>query len=284
MSVADYLAGLPPFAGRRAAEFRLTPLPGLTNRSFRVEVAGERYVLRCPGPGAARCVDRGAEIHNAGLAAGLGVAPALLWHDADGTALFQHVDDARALTPSDLSVPATLERTVDLLRRLHASGVAFAGRLLPVVSFDRYLAIASPSYRRRLAPLREALAHEHPGERRRECPLHVDPTPANFLRDASRLWLTDWEYSGVGDPLWDLACLAGEADLDEAAGARMLTRYFGDDGQAAGAALAFWKRRVAIVGLAWFAAEIAAREDDAGYVAAFERRWAALMARPQGTG
>jgi thiamine kinase len=39
------------------------------------------------------------------------------------------------------------------------------------------------------------------------CLCHLDPVPANWLYTAEGLKLLDWEYAGLGHPLWDLAVL-----------------------------------------------------------------------------
>ena len=46
---------------------------------------------------------------------------------------------------------------------------------------------------------------------------HNDLLAANFLDDGARLWLIDWEFSGMSDPAWDLAyaVLEHEMSADE---------------------------------------------------------------------
>jgi thiamine kinase-like enzyme len=47
-------------------------------------------------------------------------------------------------------------------------------------------------------------------------PVHGDPTPGNWIDAGSHLVLIDWEYSGMGDPLWDLAEFSVTASLTPA--------------------------------------------------------------------
>ena len=53
---------------------------------------------------------------------------------------------------------------------------------------------------RRIAPFRPVLCHN-------------DLLPANLIDDGQRLWLIDWEYSGAGHPLFDLAHASTAAGL-----------------------------------------------------------------------
>ena len=48
-------------------------------------------------------------------------------------------------------------------------------------------------------------------------PCHNDTVPENFVKDNEKLYLIDWEYSGMNDPMWDLAahCLECEFSEDE---------------------------------------------------------------------
>ena len=40
---------------------------------------------------------------------------------------------------------------------------------------------------------------------------HCDPLCENFLDTGQRMWIVDWEYSGMNDPMWDLGDLVVEA-------------------------------------------------------------------------
>jgi len=58
-------------------------------------------------------------------------------------------------------------------------------------------------------------------------PCHCDPLCENFLDDGKNMWIVDWEYSGMNDPLWDLGDLSVEAGMNEAQENEMLEAYFG---------------------------------------------------------
>lgn len=72
-------------------------------------------------------------------------------------------------------------------------------------------------------PLRAALeAHPAP-----LAPCHCDPLCENFLDDGTVMWIVDWEYSGMNDPLWDLGDLSVEAGMTADQDAEMMAAYFG---------------------------------------------------------
>ncbi len=43
------------------------------------------------------------------------------------------------------------------------------------------------------------------------------------------MWIVDWEYSGMNDPMWDLGDLAVEAQFDTAREEELIRAYFGGE-------------------------------------------------------
>jgi thiamine kinase-like enzyme len=58
---------------------------------------------------------------------------------------------------------------------------------------------------------------------------HCDPLCENFLDAKGRMWLVDWEYSGMNDPLWDLGDLSVEGQFTEDQEREMFLAYFGGE-------------------------------------------------------
>jgi thiamine kinase-like enzyme len=57
-------------------------------------------------------------------------------------------------------------------------------------------------------------------------PCHCDPLCENFLDDGEKMWVVDWEYSGMNDPLWDLGDLSVEAGFGPGQDEELLAAYF----------------------------------------------------------
>lgn len=288
MTPFECMRRIPLFRGRDPGDFAVEPLAGITNRSYRIAVDDEFFVLKIPGAHTDRFVDRRAETRNADIAAAAGVAPAVLWRDAEtGAALAAGVKGGRALQRDDLHEPAMLRRAVELLRTLHRSGQPFAGVLDPCRAVRRYMALAGENvtgalpYLERLQELRGAV-----GARLAPCvtavprvPSHVDPVAENFLWDGVRLWLIDFEYAAMADPMWDLAYLVNEAGLDTARREDILDHYFGSADALNRARLRDCLMRIEAVNLAWVVLQIATRNDSIDFQAEFERRAALLRQR-----
>jgi thiamine kinase-like enzyme len=227
----EALSGIPGF-DRTAARARFTRLRGLTNLVFKVELGDERLCLRVPGPNTAAIIDRRAEEVAARAAARANIAPDVLYFGADGVMLTRFVEDALPLSPQRLREDAGAARRVALaLRRLHDTVGDFPREFQAFDVIDGYvdllrrLGASLPDGYAELADnarrSREALA-AHPARLR---PCHCDPTGANLLDTGERIWMIDWEYSGMNDPTWDLAYLSVQAAADEAFDRRVLEAY-----------------------------------------------------------
>ena len=59
-------------------------------------------------------------------------------------------------------------------------------------------------------------------------PCHNDSLVGNWVLDKNgRLYLIDWEYSGMNEPMWDLSCLSIECIYTEQDDERLLRFYYG---------------------------------------------------------
>jgi thiamine kinase-like enzyme len=206
-------------------------LGGLTNRVYRLD----DVILRVPGAGTEEYINRANEAAAARAAAVAGVSPALLYADpATGLMVTRYVPDTVTMSPEAFrarrGAPA---RAGQALKRLHSSGQVFPARFELFSMIDDYLRILSgkdvalpDGYHRVVAEaesVRAALAR-NPAPL---VPCHCDPLCENFLDTGKTMWIVDWEYSGMNDPMWDLGDLSVEAGFDAAQDEEILTAYHG---------------------------------------------------------
>lgn len=223
------------FEGLQAKECQITRLGGLTNLVHRVQARGQAVIVRIPGEGTESYINRATEIHNARAAEAAGVAPAVIWGDAvSGVMVTRCIDAIETMTPALFkSRQGSPGRAGAELAKLHRSGQVFEFRFELFAMIEDYLRILSTrdvalpdGYHdvvRAAQPIKSALA-AHPGTL---APSHCDPLCENFLDDGSRMWIVDWEYSGMNDPMWDLGDLSVEAEMSAEQEAELLHAYFG---------------------------------------------------------
>jgi thiamine kinase-like enzyme len=208
-------ARIPLFAD--ATDLHIAPLAGvisLNNTSYRVEAGGATYLLRV-GAETARYlgIRREEEIEAARAAAKAGVAPDVLYSEPTGVMVMPFIV-GKHWDPDAFHEPANIARLAATLRRLHAvTTVAAQGSeyrriewlLESAVALGLELPPNSDDLRAKLA----RIERERTGDPRYVPGLaHNDFWANNFLDDGERLYLVDWEFSGTGEPLIDLATIS----------------------------------------------------------------------------
>lgn len=232
--VMDALRKAPGFEAVTSVD-SITRLGGLTNLVYRVDIGERSVIVRIPGDGTEAYIDRAVEAHNAYAAARAGVSPEVVYVDpASGLMITQTVPNIETMTP-DLFESRTRSpgRAGAALAKLHRSGEAFQFRFELFAMIDDYLNILSTKDVKlpdgyhdvvvAAQPIKKVLAQADLPS----APCHCDPLCENFLDDGAVMWIVDWEYSGMNDPLWDLGDLSVEAGMTAAQDAEMMAAYFG---------------------------------------------------------
>jgi aminoglycoside phosphotransferase (APT) family kinase protein len=237
-------AGAPADVGQAVAEAaaalglerpEVLPLPGgAANRCVRLRNARHDLVLKFAGEAATGLgAHRASEIAMQSLAAGAGLAPAVVLADtARGFLVSRHVA-GRTPGVAEMRSPRMLVRVGGWLAQLHSLdapaglplvdiGTRAAGYLRRVL--DR---AADPGAAALLVELESRRAALPPAPR--AVPCHHDLHHRNFVDDGHRLVALDWEYAGPGDAAADLASIIGYHGLDGAAVDALLGGY-GDAG------------------------------------------------------
>jgi len=228
--VRSLLAGISPLAEYSG---EIQRLGGLTNRVY----ALGQFVLRIPGKGTEDYINRSNERVMALAAAAAGVSPALIYGDAaTGIMVTERIDSATTLSPEGFkSIPGAVARAGEALHQLHTSGRAFPSRFELFAMIDDYLKIIAG--KKVALPLGyDDVVREAQGIRlalnKNPAPLvpcHCDPLCENFLDAGSRMWIVDWEYSGMNDPMWDLGDLSVEGGFTPEQDDALLHAYFQSD-------------------------------------------------------
>ncbi|MDH4411903.1 MAG: phosphotransferase family protein [Rhizobium sp.] len=206
-------------------------LGGLTNLVFR---AGD-HCLRIPGKGTEEYIDRANEMIATKAVAEVGVAPQIVFADADtGIFVSRFIGGAVTMTP-DLfrSRPGAAGRAGKAFRKLHDSRAVFPARFELFAMIDSYLAILStkdvalPEGYHDVLRAAESVRTALSARPLPNVACHCDPLCENFLDTGERMWIVDWEYSGMNDPMWDLGDLSVEGGFGRDEEEEMIQAYFG---------------------------------------------------------
>jgi len=205
---------------------------GLSNSNFVVDDAGERFVVRVGGDVPEHNLERARDIAVSKAAYLSGLSPEPIHAQPDAQVI--RWIEGKTLTEVDVNAPGMLERIVPLIHKCHFELPRhLTGR---TYSFDGLeacsaygKALVKNNYRLSndvpaLLALGQQMANAASGPEAVFC--HNDFLAANLIDDGSRLWLIDWEYGGFNNPLFDLANLASNNNLEPASARHLLDLYF----------------------------------------------------------
>jgi len=191
---------------------------GITNHNFKVTLDDGVYVLRVAGRDTELLgIDRTVE-HEASLAAAaIGVGPEVVAFLEPESCLVTRFIEGEIVPVERMREPGTIRRVAQSLRAVHG-GPSLPGRFSSFEVVEDYRtttfahgADVPPAYvwARQVARRIERARGVFP-----ERPCHNDLLNANFIDDGERIRIVDWEYAGMGDPLFDLANFSVNHGLD----------------------------------------------------------------------
>lgn len=235
-SAYKMLIEVPVFIGLEREAVEIEPLGSLTNMSYKVTIGDAAYALRLPGQDTWEYIDRESEEQNSGIAAAAGIGADILYSDArSGTMVSRFIEgdvmDADWLD-RDAKALASVTRT---LKKVHSLGRGFRSRFDVFEMIERCRELLY-GLRQPLPAGYSALEGRVKAARRALeaspvplVPCHNDPWPNNFIDSGrhagGRIYLIDWEFSGMNDPFWDLAHLSVESRLRPEQDRTMMEAY-----------------------------------------------------------
>lgn len=185
---------------------------GLTNLCYRLSLDSGEYVIRMGAENTqALGIDRQIEKSIHQLVSSLQFTSALRYCDDKDRYWIRDYIEGESLGDDGSGISdSSLVYMIEQLKALHQVPVELA---LPRVNIsdkaDAYWSIleakkADDEMLKMKALMQVAMSEPPAGD---FCLCHFDPVPANWLYTAEGLQLLDWEYAGLGHPLWDLAAL-----------------------------------------------------------------------------
>ena len=231
-ALAAVVAAIPEWEG---LEPDVTPITiGITNRNFKVEIGGERFVVRLSGMDTELLgIDRAAEKEAASAAARAGVAPEVFAYLPDQGALITRFVHGGYIPEEDLHREDVLSAVVRSVKAIHSCPpIPSSFPLFRIVEDYRAIAaergVEAPAtfdeVHAKAKDIEAALAEQPLAAR----PCHNDLLNANFLMDGDHVWIVDYEYGGMGDLFFDLGNLSINNGLSADAQELLLRLYFGD--------------------------------------------------------
>ncbi|WP_172372502.1 choline/ethanolamine kinase family protein [Sporosarcina jiandibaonis] len=207
---------------------------GMTNLNYLVTIDSTKFIVRIPGNGTEEFIDRGIEKENLEFASSLGINPELRYFDLDsGLKITKKIVSAITLTPELASQEKTMKKVAEIFRTVHHSNRKMSNRFElfeMMTNFEELAHEAGAEFfdgfdevKKEIISLQQYFTDLNV----EETPCHIDPACSNFIMsDEDKVYLIDWEYSGMFDPMWDIAAHALEARISESEEAYFVGQYF----------------------------------------------------------
>lgn len=207
-------------------------LGGMTNQNYLVKTTNKQYIVKFFGKGTEKLINRQDEKYNLELLEDLNLdVKNYLFDIESGIKVNEYIDSATTLDST--SIKTKFEKIAPILQTIHASGKELRGEFAPFEEIKKYESliqgeISYPNYeavRKSVLSLKNEL--EKIGIEKKSC--HIDLVPENFIEGPDgHLYLIDWEYSSMNDPMWDLAALFLESEFTPEEETDFLAYYEGD--------------------------------------------------------
>ena len=192
-------------------------LGGMTNQNYLVKTTNKQYIVKFFGKGTEKLINRQDEKYNLELLKDLDLDVKNYLFDIEaGIKVNEYIESA--ITLDSTSIKTKFDKIAPILQTIHASGKELRGEFAPFEEIKKYESLIEETIpyanyeavREEVFSLEKRLADL--GVDRKSC--HIDLVPENFIESPQgRLYLIDWEYSSMNDPMWDLAALFLESEF-----------------------------------------------------------------------
>lgn len=210
---------------------------GMTNKNYKALVDDSEYILRIAGTGTEEMIDRHTEMINSKLAADYGIdADIVYFNENTGVKISKMIQEAETLNPETAKRKKNIDKVANILKKLHCSDIAMENEFDVFSKIEKYEGLVNKrngklyddyyNVKKEVMELREKLNEFG----FKLVPSHNDTVAENFIKDSNgKMYLIDWEYSGLNDAMWDLSAYVLENDLAEEQEEILQKIYFGRD-------------------------------------------------------
>ncbi len=211
-------------------------LGGLTNHSYKItRLDGREYVVRIPGDGTEKLINRIDERKSTELGCKLGIDTELLYFGNDGRKIMKFVHDPQPMSEEVMKRSENIVKAAEIYHKLHFCGVDTGVRFEVFEMAGLYEKIIRENgvafyddYDEVKKIVMNIKAEVDKNGQIMKVPCHNDAIIGNWiLGENEKLYLVDWEYSGMNEAMWDLSCLSIEADYSDENDTELLNAYYG---------------------------------------------------------
>jgi thiamine kinase-like enzyme/choline kinase/predicted transcriptional regulator len=212
----------------------IKPFGGMTNKNYKVTIDGKQYVVRVAGNGTEKMINRREEKLNSELTCEIGINPPQLYFSVEtGMKIVEMIPESETLNPKTAKRQDNLTLAGRVMRKLHTSNIIMENQFNAFNTLDQYEALLKDtegSFFEDYDFVREEvmkLKSYYDSLQFDLTACHNDPVAENFVKSGDDfIYLIDWEYGGMNDPLWDVAAFSLECEYSEMEEDMLLDVYY----------------------------------------------------------
>lgn len=222
------------FPDKNITTAEIIQIGGMSNKNFKVNFEDKSYVLRVPGNGSEGMVERSNEEFNALEACKLGVNPPIRYFNATtGIKLADFIENAETLNAATIQRHDNMRKIAKIYQTIHNSHIRLKNEFNIFHEIEKYDVLMEKAG----AVMYQGWEEVRPKILALETylntlgvdlkPCHNDALYENFIKATDgTVYLIDWEYSGMNDPMADFAALFLEASFEKENEDYILEKYF----------------------------------------------------------
>lgn len=202
---------------------------GMTNNTFKFELQNKKYMVRIPGEGTDKIIDRKEEYQVYQLLMDYDVSDKISYFNPNnGLRITEYWSNARECNPKDLE---DVRRCIGKLKELHNLELEVDHEFNLFEKIEYYESLRGKEdsihkdyneVKRKMWELKDYIESLD----RKYILSHIDSVPNNFLIFDDEVRLIDWEYAGMHDPDIDIAMFAVSAGYNKEEIDRLIEIYF----------------------------------------------------------
>ena len=208
-------------------------LGGMTNNNYLVETTNRKFIVKFFGKGTDKLINRIAEKNNLEKLRDLELdVENYIFDIEEGIKVNEYIENA--ITFDAHYIKTKNKEVAEILQKVHGSGKELEGEFKIFDEIKKYEDLIQgeikyayyDKIREKVFELKSHL--EEIGIDRKSC--HIDLVPENFIEDENgRVYLIDWEYSSMNDPMWDLAALFIESNYRKSEEGEFFKYYYSEN-------------------------------------------------------
>ena len=202
---------------------------GITNTTIQFTTNSQTYLLRIPGAGTDRLVDRKQEYEVYQAIKELDIADSVIYHNPEtGIRITAYWEGAKVCDPNNF---ADVKKCMAKLREFHQSNLQVSHHFSLYEQLEKYENLRNgahsryPDYKATKEKI-DALKSFLDVQPKKITLCHVDAVPDNFLLIGEDVYIIDWEYAGMHDPHLDLAMFAIYSNYSKDQADQLMDCYF----------------------------------------------------------